>query len=320
MEDTSLRRRRTMDPRVLQSIIASLVAVLFLCPALGLFNAQAADPVCSSNDASDCLTCHRDSRGAILETPHAQTADKRTPFAAHACEGCHGPGADHVKGICLDQTLPPVVFGAGSVTPIEEQNEVCLRCHEGSHLINWTGSQHETADISCASCHVSHAVKDQVLERKSQAKTCYGCHTEQRADAHRRSRHPVTEGKVTCSDCHNSHGAFGPGLLREASVNDTCYTCHAEKRGPFLWEHAPVSDDCSNCHTPHGSNLSSLLTARTPWLCQECHQENYHPSSLYSGTGLPSISAEASMLGKDCMNCHPKIHGSNHPSGPRFTR
>ena len=27
----------------------------------------------------------------------------------------------------------------------------------------------------------------------------------------------------------------------------------AEKRGPFLWEHAPVVENCTNCHTPHGS-------------------------------------------------------------------
>ena len=37
-------------------------------------------------------------------------------------------------------------------------------------------------------------------------------------------------------------------------LNDTCYDCHAEFRGPYLWEHAPVPEDCSNCHDPHGSN------------------------------------------------------------------
>jgi hypothetical protein len=26
------------------------------------------------------------------------------------------------------------------------------------------------------------------------------------------------------------------------------------------------------------------------------------------------------LLGRNCMNCHPKIHGSNHPSGARLTR
>ncbi len=42
-------------------------------------------------------------------------------------------------------------------------------------------------------------------------------------------------------------------------MNETCYTCHADKRGPFLWEHQPVNEDCTNCHTPHGSNITPLL-------------------------------------------------------------
>lgn len=301
----------------------ALVLFVLLSIAATSAGAETADLVNSRDNPSDCLKCHGEGPGdAILKTPHAQSADKRTPFAAHACESCHGPSPEHMRKTkgSTSRPLPTVVFGAGSTTPVEKQNEVCLGCHEGGLRITWTGSQHEAADTSCASCHVAHAVKDPVLVRNSQPKSCYGCHTEQRAQSHRRSRHPIREGKVVCSDCHNPHGSFGPGLLREASVNDTCYTCHAEKRGPFLWEHAPVRDDCSICHTSHGSNLPRLLTARTPWLCQECHQENYHPSSLYSGTGLPSVNPEASMLGKDCMNCHPKIHGSNHPSGPRFTR
>lgn len=312
-----------MNLKIRRSTLLSLVVLVVLCLATGTLRTEAAVPAYTRDGASVCVDCHGEGRGdAIFKTPHAQSADKRTPFAEHECESCHGISSEHMRMVpgSTIRPLPTVIFGAGSPTPVEKQNEVCLGCHEGGLRINWTGSQHEAADTSCASCHLAHAVKDPVLVRKSQAEACYDCHSEQRAQSHRRSRHPIKEGKVICSDCHNPHGSFGPGLLRESSVNDTCYKCHAEKRGPFLWEHAPVRDDCANCHTPHGSNLTKLLKARTPWLCQECHQENYHPSSLYSGTGLPSFSPDSSMLGKDCMNCHPKIHGSNHPSGPRFTR
>lgn len=299
----------------------TLVGLLALFLASVFSSAALAESSHADDGPSSCLTCHSDSHiSAILKTPHAQTADKRTPFATHACESCHGASQEHMRTGDGVRSRPTISFRAGSSTPVEKQNEVCLGCHQGGLRINWTGSQHEAADTSCASCHVAHSVEDPILIRQSEPETCYGCHTDQRADDYRRSRHPVREGKVICSDCHNSHGSFGPGLLRETSVNDTCYTCHAEKRGPFLWEHAPVRDDCSSCHTPHGSNLAPLLKARTPWLCQECHQENYHPSALYSGSGVPPFGSEASMLGKDCMNCHPKIHGSNHPSGPRFTR
>ena len=39
---------------------------------------------------------------------------------------------------------------------------------------------------------------------------------------------------MTCSDCHNVHGSVGPALAKRDSTNETCYTCHAEKRGPFV--------------------------------------------------------------------------------------
>jgi len=127
---------------------------------------------------------------------------------------------------------------------------------------------------------------------------------------------------VSCSDCHNPHGSTGPKQLVKGTVNETCYTCHTEKRGPFLWEHQPVREDCTICHEPHGSVHSSLLKVRGPWLCQQCHMVQFHPSTAYSGTGLPTTkpSGAQQMLAKNCLNCHSQVHGSNHPSGVRKTR
>jgi DmsE family decaheme c-type cytochrome len=125
---------------------------------------------------------------------------------------------------------------------------------------------------------------------------------------------------MACTDCHKPHGSSGPGDLIHNTVNETCYECHAEKRGPFLWEHAPVREDCSNCHTPHGSNYENLLTGRQPWLCQQCHSTAYHPSGAYSGTGIPPEGADPRILSGQCMNCHQQVHGSNHPSGINLTR
>jgi predicted CXXCH cytochrome family protein len=71
------------------------------------------------------------------------------------------------------------------------------------------------------------------------------------------------------------------------TITETCYTCHAEKRGPFLWEHAPVVEDCTNCHSPHGSNVTPLLKTRAPMLCQTCHTSD-HAKGLYSAANLPN--------------------------------
>ena len=91
----------------------------------------------------------------------------------------------------------------------------------------------------------------------------------------------------------------------------------------MLWEHSAVKETCLTCHSPHGSNNPPLLRARGPFLCQQCHANPNHPSTLYSGNNLPGSTVGTGfdkMLAANCMNCHPKVHGSNHPSGARFTR
>lgn len=273
--------------------------------------------------AESCMKCHdKPPVTLILHTPHAQSADPRTPFAAHACETCHGASPEHLTKSTREGERAPVkiMFGRYSETPVVEQNKVCLDCHQAGPRMNWQGSQHQFADVPCASCHTVHALEDRVLAKASQPKVCFTCHAAQRAQFHLFSSHPIGEGKVACTDCHNPHGSFGPKLLVTGTVNETCYQCHPEKRGPFLWEHAPVREDCVNCHAPHGSTQPGLLKVRTPWLCQQCHMEAFHPSTLYSGTGVPPRGVADRLLMKGCLNCHSQVHGSNHPSGIRFMR
>jgi len=125
---------------------------------------------------------------------------------------------------------------------------------------------------------------------------------------------------MTCSDCHNAHGSVGPKLMKRARVNDTCYACHMEKRGPFVHNHQPVGEDCSTCHNPHGTTAESMLKARPPFLCNTCHTPHApiqpalangsRPASAVVGWWDPSVMTQ----GKSCLNCHAQIHGSNNPS------
>jgi DmsE family decaheme c-type cytochrome len=119
--------------------------------------------------------------------------------------------------------------------------------------------------------------------------------------------------RITCIDCHNPHGSQAPKMVKANSTNDTCYACHTEKRGPFLWQHSPAQENCMNCHTPHGSNNPSLLTLRTTQLCQSCHMQGRHQTVA----GRPNA---AFTFNRSCLNCHSQIHGSNHPSGVDFQR
>ncbi len=281
-------------------------------------------PVFTAKGADTCLKCHDEDTAvpvlSIFKTAHARTADSRTPFAGHQCEACHGAGDTHARGGNKDPVPPIRNFGIGKDSPVAEQNAVCMSCHQGGHRTQWPGSAHDRADIPCAACHQVHAPQDPALTTASQPEVCYACHRKERAEMMRPSAHPVNPGKLACSDCHAVHGAPGDALLASPTINQTCYRCHAEKRGPFLWEHAPASEDCGLCHVPHGSNQPALLVQRPPWLCQSCHAAEGHPSVAYSGAGLSTDTASAFLLGQSCGNCHSQVHGTNHPSGATLTR
>ncbi len=246
---------------------------------------------------------------AIGKTKHGTTADKRTP----TCTDCHGESDKHRLHKGSDK--PPKVdrsFRKNTGTPAEVRNGACLTCHQGGKRMQWQASQHASGDVGCNSCHQMHSKKDKVRDKLAQADVCYTCHKEQRAQVSRPSHHPIPEGKVTCSDCHNSHGSTGPKMLVKDSVNQTCYECHTEKRGPFLHNHQPVTEDCGICHNPHGTTAANLLKQRQPLLCQNCHNVATHRTQLVQQLPGRSTSREVNAsMGSGCLNCHTNIHGSN---------
>jgi DmsE family decaheme c-type cytochrome len=265
----------------------------------------------------ECLSCHEATSDqpvhAIFQSAHAGIG------AGNAgCVACHGESPEHAD--LPTENPPPLSFGPRWENAAVEQNEVCTSCHSGGGQMFWVGSVHDDEDVTCADCHVAHARRDPILDAGLQSEACYGCHSMVRSHVRLRSRHPILEGRTACVDCHNPHGTTTVAALVEPTLNDTCYRCHAEKRGPFLFEHAPATEDCGECHAPHGSVNESLLTARTPFLCQQCHSAAFHPSQLTGGDGLPNGSSSPFLLSRNCLNCHSQVHGSNHPSGARLTR
>lgn len=292
-----------------------LAAVLLLLGATMLVTPLAARA--SAEADAECMECHDGEFDEPLNASWHVLHSARGRGSAAGCTDCHGASTEHLDDF---ENSPSVVFGAESATGLDEQNGACLGCHDGGSRSWWIGSTHHDEDLACAGCHGVHRSVNPVGTHEQQAETCFRCHGDVRAASKLRSRHPIEEGKTACVDCHNPHGSSTQALLTEPTLNDNCYRCHAEKRGPFLFEHAPVTEDCSHCHNPHGSVNDALLTARTPFLCQQCHSAAFHPSLPQTGAGLPSGSGSQYLLGKSCMNCHSQVHGSNHPSGARLTR
>ena len=279
----------------------------------------------SREGADSCLSCHEeDSTLAVFKGAHANPTDPNGPFGHGQlqCEACHGPSGDHAGRVRRgkERPAPGAIFGENSPTPVDTQNARCMDCHTSDTGFGWHGNDHDINEIACADCHTSHTANDPVLATSTQPEVCFDCHQQQRTQSLKPYAHPIRQGKMDCSGCHSTHGATNDLQFVQQTLNDTCFNCHAEKRGPYLWEHAPVAEDCGNCHNPHGSNQPGMLSMRGPMLCQSCHSQAGHPSIPADGDGLPDGVPSQFMLGQNCMNCHTQSHGSNHPSGSRLMR
>jgi DmsE family decaheme c-type cytochrome len=291
--------------------------------ALAPLGASAADY--TPGGADTCLKCHDADREVpvlpIFATPHGQPGDARTPFADKRCETCHGPGGEHAKRLKRGEERPPLLdFDPRKHDPAELDRS-CLGCHDDRHRADWQGSAHQRGEVACVACHQVHAAHDPMREPAEQVARCTTCHRSEGVQLRQVSSHPLRDGAMACTDCHAPHGArSAEGALRAETVNQLCFDCHAEKRGPFLWEHQPASEDCTTCHRPHGSNNPALLERRAPLLCQGCHSASGHPSVAHSPNGLPSGTPSAYLLARSCSNCHSQVHGSNHPSGALLNR
>jgi DmsE family decaheme c-type cytochrome len=283
-------------------------------PALGQ-----ARPASDYAGTASCIDCHKKEAAVFQQTTMGQifTRHPRLDSEKLGCEGCHGPGKEHAES-GGDQLGKLVSFGKKSKTPVSERNAICLQCHEKTARTLWKGSAHESRNVACTDCHSAmHAYSERgALAKPTVMQTCGNCHKQKVAQLTRFSHMPIVDGKIECSSCHNPHGSPNEKLLLASSVNETCFGCHAEKRGPFLYEHAPVVENCANCHEPHGSNKEKLLKVSRPRLCQQCH-----PTAHGATTAKPADAATVRFVyNKGCVNCHLNLHGSNHPAGAFFTR
>jgi len=287
--------------------------------------APASAPVAKEELPIECATCHKEAFDNMAASRHGASGDPRTPWGKadsglgrnEMCTACHGKAGDHIDDPI--EKKPETLFN--KTVKASEKNARCIACHANvSNRIHWEGSAHETNEIACNDCHKVHIKKDPVLVTETQPGVCFTCHKEQRSAMMRISTHPLRSGQMSCSSCHQPHGSVSEAQLIKNSVNETCYVCHADKRGPYLWPHPPVQENCDTCHQPHGSNNAPMLQNRGPHLCLQCHT-NSHRSTLYSGSNLPGGGGNTRyMVGDNCANCHYKVHGSNHPSGSNFGR
>lgn len=306
------------------SVLSAIVAVGAALPEAGgsapagatpVLQGPASQPAAGYVGEATCLTCHDDLGRSLARTPHGRRQDPRAPASARGCESCHGPGQAHAES-----EGDPTLIKAFSTMAPRDAGATCTTCHNRGPHGQWAGSTHNARNVTCVTCHSVHNPKSDAAQLKlpTQTATCAQCHQPQVRKVQRTAHMPVREGKMECTSCHNPHGSTNVRLLKVGNwINESCVSCHAEKRGPFLWEHAAGRESCVSCHDPHGSSNDRMLVAKLPMLCQRCHIGTRHPSTIYDNAARATSNR---LFGRSCVNCHQNIHGSNHPSGNAFQR
>lgn len=287
-----------------------------------------------------CAGCHQDVTAQFDRSAHSGVVLKEGGNPHAGCEACHGPGGKHAEagggaeGIRSFKTLSD-----------SESAQACLTCHRKGHAMEWAGSPHQMNGVSCTDCHTIHqsriaggslqkaegfaaahatAPAARGLLAKPQTELCLSCHPQVRTKLMAQSRHPVREGRMACSSCHDVHGAGIKSVKSTERVNDLCYTCHTKHQGPWIFEHAPVEESCMTCHDPHGAMANNMLKQNEPFLCLQCHEMHFHAArpSLTVPYYIPSGGSDNRMgnlsfmssFNTRCTNCHSRVHGSDLPS------
>jgi DmsE family decaheme c-type cytochrome len=302
----------------------ALLIALGLAPRYSLAQTPAPPPAPAPATATaapapeetpSCSMCHEQAK-QFVNNPHARGSVKKGEVPNDVCTACHGDGAEHIAG-GGDKTKISVPRGLAGA------NDTCMLCHDKTtDHISRRGGMHSNSDaVNCLSCHSIHSSdkRSPHLVAKPQLELCGTCHTQAASFRNKPYAHHLDRGGLACSSCHEPHGLpvkgerslAMMGHLRTGNAGQgACLTCHAEKRGPWVFPHGGVEvGECIACHEPHGStNHFQLKRANVYQLCIECH------SPIGTGTlgsQPPSFHNLSLPRYQNCTTCHVAVHGSN---------
>ncbi len=240
------------------------------------------------------------------------------PISGAQCADCHDAESKaHVYhgdcATCHEGALAHSTADSPRKTKVgKPESKECLTCHvKDEKRSTFAFAEHNRAGVQCSDCHGIHKPKVELIGLSAQqagttASLCTGCHQDVVARFNMPSHHPVPEGGVTCTGCHDPHAGRQTTL---ANTTERCTACHQAVRGPFVFEHPPVVESCANCHDAHGSPVRKLLAVPQPGLCLQCHSI---ASNRHGQTGAASNSQMISgAVMRDCVSCHGAIHGSS---------
>jgi len=214
----------------------------------------------------DCAGCH--SSGAALRVdPATDRMEARWHDLAIDCESCHGGGAAHAeswKG--LREPVPMVRLER---LPARTRTALCARCHGGPAASGDFGPEDASHFLGLLGDREGHfpdgSASGQVYQYSAFVRS--PCHS---------------EGNLSCTDCHEAHGA---GMRAGAHKDAHCTRCH-EGYATVAHTHHDLQQEgarCVSCHMPrlltgfmahqrdHRIGLPLPATPHAPDACTACH-------------------------------------------------
>jgi predicted CXXCH cytochrome family protein len=230
--------------------------------------------------SDQCDMCHDDIYKDFATADHARLMAQGPNALDAGCESCHGPCSVHAES--GGDVMPPYSFTAGR------------------------GQQS------------SYGARLTVEPPRSQEEVCYPCHADVRAQFELPDHHPVPEGRMACTDCHDPHkgSIYNGGGTSLLSENEMCLRCHPAQQGPYVFEHEALREGCTTCHNPHGSINAQLLKDRDSNLCLQCHFEQFSGGEILIGGSDHTDRLQEGTCWS--AGCHQAVHGSRVNPSLRF--
>jgi predicted CXXCH cytochrome family protein len=227
---------------------------------------------------------------------------------------------------------PPFIEGAtvvGSGACTKCHSNITRGFHDATHAhLTMKAEDGQTRNVSCESCHgpgslhIKAGTRTTIVNPKIAPDTCLQCHPNTRSEFSLPFTHPVLNGKIACTHCHDPHqGDANPVVAGtktlHTSVNQTCAKCHPAQAGPFVFEHEAMREGCTVCHSPHGAVNDKMLKARSATLCYQCHfQQQTSGTAIMHG----GVDHSQNVNRGACWSagCHEAVHGSQVNSNLRY--